>query len=202
MWQLKMEAILIQDDLDLALQGKEKSDKMTDEKFAIIDKRAKAVAGGVVQLGNNVTCNVIGKDTIRFRMHDDLVRTLADVRYIPELKKNLISLGTLESLGCKFTSEGLTAVLGPEGLEHVSDCVRTIFLHFGLVGVFWFSGAWIVLRDRGSVDVIACARVRIVELSWAGLLHRVRELGAAFALFRDRVVYFQGQCIFFFAIAK
>ncbi|XP_075085274.1 uncharacterized protein LOC107809328 [Nicotiana tabacum] len=106
MWQLKMEAILIQDDLDLALQGKEKSDKMTDEKFAIIDKRAKAVAGGVVQLGNNVTCNVIGKDTIRFRMHDDLVRTLADVRYIPELKKNLISLGTLESLGCKFTSEG------------------------------------------------------------------------------------------------
>nr|XP_016499027.1 PREDICTED: uncharacterized protein LOC107817677 [Nicotiana tabacum] len=64
------------------------------------------VAGGVVQLGNNVTCNVIAKGTIRFRMHDDVVRTLTDVRYVPELKKNLISLGTLEYLGCKFTSEG------------------------------------------------------------------------------------------------
>nr|XP_033508075.1 uncharacterized protein LOC117273084 [Nicotiana tomentosiformis] len=64
------------------------------------------VAGRVVQLGNNITCNVIGKGTIRFRMHDDVVRTLTNVRYVPELKKNLISLGTLESLGCKFTSEG------------------------------------------------------------------------------------------------
>ncbi|OIT03027.1 hypothetical protein A4A49_57399 [Nicotiana attenuata] len=39
-------------------------------------------------------------------MHDGVVRTLTNVRYVPELKKNLISLGTLESLGCKFTGEG------------------------------------------------------------------------------------------------
>ncbi|OIT02555.1 hypothetical protein A4A49_54077 [Nicotiana attenuata] len=39
-------------------------------------------------------------------MHDGIVRTLTDVRYVPELKKNLISLGTLESLGWKFTGEG------------------------------------------------------------------------------------------------
>ncbi|OIT20840.1 hypothetical protein A4A49_59721, partial [Nicotiana attenuata] len=39
-------------------------------------------------------------------MHDGVVRTLTDVRYVPKLKKNLISLGTLESLGCKFTGEG------------------------------------------------------------------------------------------------
>ncbi|OIT39786.1 hypothetical protein A4A49_58256, partial [Nicotiana attenuata] len=39
-------------------------------------------------------------------MHDGVVRTLTDVRYVPELKENLISLGTLESLGCKFTGDG------------------------------------------------------------------------------------------------
>ncbi|XP_070042459.1 uncharacterized protein [Nicotiana tomentosiformis] len=48
----------------------------------------------------------MGEGTIQVRMHDDVVRTLTDVRYVPELKKNLISLGTLESLGCKFTGEG------------------------------------------------------------------------------------------------
>ncbi|XP_075084499.1 uncharacterized protein LOC107823736 isoform X4 [Nicotiana tabacum] len=38
-----MEAMLIQYGLDLALQGKEKKpDKMTDEEFAIIDKKAKS----------------------------------------------------------------------------------------------------------------------------------------------------------------
>ncbi|XP_070015224.1 uncharacterized protein [Nicotiana sylvestris] len=44
--------------------------------------------------------------TIQIRMHDGVVRILTDVRYVPELKKNLIALGTLESLGCKFTGEG------------------------------------------------------------------------------------------------
>ncbi|XP_070035442.1 uncharacterized protein [Nicotiana tomentosiformis] len=209
-----MEAILIQDDLNLALQGEEKKpDKMTDEEFAIKDKKAKSgiilnlsnevlrevsvettandtfilshldtfdsilmdlsnidaqikdedqamlllcslppyfkhirntilyakdnisykdiksiskskeqidsdivgeasgtqakvdllVRGGVVQLDNNVTCNVISKGTIRIRMHNGVVRTLTDVRYIPELK--ICSLGTLESLECKFIGE-------------------------------------------------------------------------------------------------
>ncbi|OIT36903.1 hypothetical protein A4A49_63968, partial [Nicotiana attenuata] len=39
-------------------------------------------------------------------MHDGVVRTPIDVRYVPNLKKNLISLGILESLGCKFNGEG------------------------------------------------------------------------------------------------
>lgn len=39
-------------------------------------------------------------------MHDGIVRTLRNVRCVPELKKNLISLGTLESFGCKYTGEG------------------------------------------------------------------------------------------------
>ncbi|KAF3646129.1 NHP2-like protein 1 [Capsicum annuum] len=38
-------------------------------------------------------------------MRDSVVRTLTNVRYVPDLKKNLISLGTLESLGGKHTSE-------------------------------------------------------------------------------------------------
>ncbi|OIT02585.1 hypothetical protein A4A49_56667, partial [Nicotiana attenuata] len=35
-----------------------------------------------------------------------VVRTLTDVRHVPDLKKNHISLGTLESLWCKYTGEG------------------------------------------------------------------------------------------------
>ena len=35
-------------------------------------------------------------------MCDGIVRTLSDVRHIPELKKNLVSLGTLEPNGCTY----------------------------------------------------------------------------------------------------
>ncbi|XP_075108699.1 uncharacterized protein LOC142180384 [Nicotiana tabacum] len=131
--------------------------KMTDEEFAVIDKKAKAgiilnlsnevlrevaaessakgiwkklktlymkrlvenrlyikqklytfrmAEGGVILMGNNAACKVIGKGTVRIKMHDGVVRTLTDVRHVPDLKKNLISLGTLESLGCKYTGEG------------------------------------------------------------------------------------------------
>ncbi|GJW75669.1 hypothetical protein Tco_0135039 [Tanacetum coccineum] len=38
-------------------------------------------------------------------MHDGVVRTLTDVRHVPDLKKNLISLGVLDSKGFKYTSE-------------------------------------------------------------------------------------------------
>jgi hypothetical protein len=35
-------------------------------------------------------------------MHDDIIRTLTDVRYIPDMSKNLISLSTLDGEGYKY----------------------------------------------------------------------------------------------------
>lgn len=39
-------------------------------------------------------------------MHDGIVRTFKNVRHIADLKKNLISLGTLDSLGNMYSDEG------------------------------------------------------------------------------------------------
>ncbi|PHT29637.1 hypothetical protein CQW23_30769 [Capsicum baccatum] len=64
------------------------------------------VEGGVVLVGNNVACKIIGKGVVRNKMHDGIVRTLRNIRSVPELMKNLIYLGTLESLGCKYAGEG------------------------------------------------------------------------------------------------
>ena len=61
---------------------------------------------GVVLMGNDAQCKVAGIGTIQIKTHDGVVRTLTNVRYIPDLKRNLISLGTLESLGCKYSAEG------------------------------------------------------------------------------------------------
>jgi len=61
---------------------------------------------GVVLMGNDAQCKVVGIGTVQIKTNDGVVRTLANVRYIPDLKRNLISLGTLESLGCKYSAEG------------------------------------------------------------------------------------------------
>ena len=52
---------------------------------------------------NNVSCQTVGMGNIRIKMYDNTIRTLTSVRHVPELKKNLISLGVLDSDGYKFT---------------------------------------------------------------------------------------------------
>lgn len=39
-------------------------------------------------------------------MFDGAIRTLTDVRYVPDLRKSLISLDTLEAAGYSFTGDG------------------------------------------------------------------------------------------------
>jgi len=39
-------------------------------------------------------------------MFDGVVRTIADIRHVPNLKRNLISLGTLNARGYRYTSQG------------------------------------------------------------------------------------------------
>eukprot|EP00253_Pinus_taeda_P003620 PITA_03620 len=61
------------------------------------------VNGSSVFMGNNVSCQNVGMGNIKIKMYDNTVRTLTSVRHVPELKKNLISLGVLDSDGYKFT---------------------------------------------------------------------------------------------------
>ncbi|KAK3001961.1 hypothetical protein RJ639_020920 [Escallonia herrerae] len=62
--------------------------------------------GGKVLMRNDVTCKMVGIGSIQIRMHDGIVRTLTDVRHVPELRKNLISLGALDSNRCSYRATG------------------------------------------------------------------------------------------------
>ena len=55
--------------------------------------------GGSDLMGNDVVCKTVGIVNIRIRMFDGQVRTLMNVRYVPDLKKNLLLLGALEAQG-------------------------------------------------------------------------------------------------------
>src|SRR3954464_7748960 len=59
---------------------------------------------GTVLMGNNAECKVVGIGSIRMRMFDGEVRTVANVRHVPEVSSNLLSLGALEARGRRFAS--------------------------------------------------------------------------------------------------
>ena len=56
-------------------------------------------------MGNNHSCSVQGICDISLKMHDNKVKILTDVRYMTGLKRNLISLGTLDELDFSYKVE-------------------------------------------------------------------------------------------------
>src|SRR5436190_880344 len=60
--------------------------------------------GGSILMGNDAECKVVGIRSIRMRMFDGEVRTVANVRHVLEVSNNLLSLGALEARGCRFAS--------------------------------------------------------------------------------------------------
>ncbi|GFS37449.1 hypothetical protein Acr_00g0052030 [Actinidia rufa] len=52
------------------------------------------------------TVRVVGRGSVQFRMADRRSVTLTEVRHVPNLRKNLISIGMLDSKGCNFDASG------------------------------------------------------------------------------------------------
>ena len=60
----------------------------------------------MVQMSNDATCPFIGIGTIKIKIFDGVVRVRSNVRYVPDLRKNLILLGVLDDLGYSYSSNG------------------------------------------------------------------------------------------------
>ena len=54
------------------------------------------VSKDVVLMGNNASCKIANIGTVKIKMFDEVIKTLGDVRHVPNLKKSLISLSTLD----------------------------------------------------------------------------------------------------------
>ena len=52
-----------------------------------------------VIMSDDRPCNMDGIGTVQIRMFDEMVRKLKKVRYVPQVRKNLITVGALEVLG-------------------------------------------------------------------------------------------------------
>ncbi|KAH9648891.1 hypothetical protein KPL70_025781 [Citrus sinensis] len=68
--------------------------------------------GGRVMMGNNAICRVIGIGVIKLKLHDNSILELKQVRHVPDLKRNLISLGMLDKIGCVVkVQQGIISVV-------------------------------------------------------------------------------------------
>lgn len=54
----------------------------------------------MVLMGNNLVCKVMGINTTSLKLADGVVTDLTQVRHVPDLKRNLISIGMLDQSSC------------------------------------------------------------------------------------------------------
>ncbi|KAJ0018181.1 hypothetical protein Pint_10108 [Pistacia integerrima] len=52
-------------------------------------------------MSNDRTLEIVGIGTVKLKLFDGIIRTIQGVRHVKGLKKNLLSLGQLDDLGCK-----------------------------------------------------------------------------------------------------
>ena len=61
--------------------------------------------GGKVIMGNNTVCQILGIGNVNFKLHDGIIREFRQVRYVPDRKRNLISLEMLNQIRCSVKIE-------------------------------------------------------------------------------------------------
>ncbi|KAL5757095.1 hypothetical protein ACOSQ2_021841 [Xanthoceras sorbifolium] len=127
----------------------------------------KSVQGGVVLMGNNHACKIAGVGTVRIKMHDGVVRTLTDVRHIPDLKRNLISLSTLDSNGYKFTGgDGVLKVAKGSLIVMKAEKIGKLYI---LKGSTVTGAAAVSTSSLSDSDVTRLWHMRLGHMSERGL---------------------------------
>ncbi|XP_073291104.1 uncharacterized mitochondrial protein AtMg00300-like [Primulina huaijiensis] len=125
---------------------------------------------GLVLLGNDKACRVKGIGSIRLRMQDEIDRILQEVRYVPELKRNLISLGTLESNGYSFKSE-MVCVKVTKGSLVIMKAVRQNSLYILLGNTVVGRASFI----QSKLDTSKLWHLRLGHVSERGLSELSRQ---------------------------
>ena len=123
-------------------------------------------------MGNNASCKVAGVGIVRIRMFDGVVRTLGDVRHVPNLKRNLISLSTLEAKWYKYTGEG--------GVLKISKGALVVMQNYQKIAMLYvLQGATItgdvVVASRSEDDITKLWRMRLGHMSENGMAELSRR---------------------------
>lgn len=132
----------------------------------------KEVDGGRVILGNNETCQVKGVGSIRMKFSTSLDRIITNVRYVPEIKRNLLSCGMLDKGGYEFEGKnGTLKVLLGSILIMKANLVNRVYVLNGSTIVDTASSATDISTHLWHLRLGHISERGLIELSRQELLH-------------------------------
>ena len=98
--------------------------------------------------GYEHTCHIEGIGTVCIKLFDGMIRELKDVRYVPQLKKNLISVGALKVQDLRGTFEEGVLKMSSSSLVVLKGIRRNnlYYLKGSAVNEIWrLQNAWMAI---------------------------------------------------------
>ena len=144
----------------------------------------KETNGGKVLMGNGYQCYVIGIGSIAIKGSDGTTKILNNVRHIPDLKRNLISLGTLDDEGydCRVS----------RGILKITKASLVVMKGIKKSGLYRLDGetippAYASVIKKGNSDSVAwhtrmghISEQGLVELSKQGIIPNYTHVNLPF----------------------
>ncbi|CAD6231032.1 unnamed protein product [Miscanthus lutarioriparius] len=132
-------------------------------------------SGDVVRMGDNNPREIVGIGSVQIKIHNGMIRTLKDVRHIPGMARNLISLSTLDAKGYRHSGSGEVCKVSKGSLIHMIGDMNSAKLY--------------VLRGstlHGSITADAVSKDEPSKTNlWHMRLGHMSELGMAELIKRD-----------------
>ncbi|XP_073225656.1 uncharacterized protein [Cicer arietinum] len=109
--------------------------QFSHEKVHTIDEED----GSILYMGNASTVQVKGKGTMEIEFTSGKVLTLKDVFYVPDVRKNLISIPLLNKFGFKSVFEGDKFILSKDERKNrvLEEMVNAMLSYSGLSEGYW-----------------------------------------------------------------
>ena len=126
-------------------------------KFEEVDGGVVYIGGGVVYIGSGDVSYITEMSLIQLRNHGGSIRILTDVRYVLKLKKNLISLTTLEY-------EGLVVII-QDGVLNVISGALLVMNDTRRNNLYYYNG-------RIVIEVVATVSGSDEDLEISSLWHK------------------------------
>lgn len=119
--------------------------------------------GGKILMGNDVACQLESIGSIKFKLSNGTTKILYVVRFVPGLKRNLISLGMLDKLGYEFKAK--------HGVLTVTKDVMVVMRGLRQNGLYVLEGKSCIHPNAFHVQAnIRLWYVRLGHISESGLM--------------------------------
>ena len=125
-----------------------------------------------MRMGDNNPREIVGIGEVQIKMHDGMIHTLKDVRHVPKMARNLISLSTLAVEGYKYSGSGGVVKVAKGSLIHMIGDMNSAKL-YSLRGSTINATAAAVTNDKS--DNTNLWHMRLGHMSKLGMAELVKR---------------------------